>query len=322
VLSRLPVLVAVAGLVLAACSNAAQPAGGDAGEEAGAASPEVRTVELPGGPVDVPAEPRRVVVLQSFLVPHVVSLGVTPVGVGLTDPAVDADLDPDVVTFDETAPDLERLAELEPDLFVAFREPPEVEQLEQIAPVADVDRIALEFDELLEGVATVLGAEEEGDRIASAYEQRVERFRDETAPRLEDRTVSTFRVRGPDELRIEVLDSFPGQVLDAAGVARPPVQDVESDDGFGYLEVSGERLDDADADLMFPITYERRPQSRDDLDALASTPLWATLTAVEEDQVFEVDAGAWFGGHPSAGVALLDDLAATVDGDLAPYEGP
>ena len=184
---------------------------------------QLRAVELPGGTIEVPADPQRVVVLQSFILPHVLSMGVEPVGVGLTDVTVppneilppwpDARLPDDVVVFEETAPDLELIASLEPDLLVAFRADMEgYEQLREIAPVAVIDRIAMEWRELTEGVADVFNTHEQFDEFMSDYEARLEQFRAETLPELGDLTVSAFRVRGPDALRIEVLDSFPGQI--------------------------------------------------------------------------------------------------------------
>lgn len=331
---RTSTAMAVLSLLLAtACGGAAGTSTEASAGEADATSvpaATTRTVELAGGIVEVPDQPERVVVLQSFVLPHVLSMGVEPIAVGLSDvgvdpdeilpPWLDASLPEDVLTFAEQEPDLELLATLEPDLIVAFRATENIEQVRQVAPVAVVDHIAMEWQELTEGVARVFDEQERYEDFMADYEARLAVFQDEMLPRLGDRTVSTFRVRGPDELRIEVLDSFPGQVLDAAGVRRPPAQDREGDTGYGYLEVSTERFGEADADLLFPITYERRPQTKDDLRALSQTPLWQSLEGVQAGEVFEVDGATWFGGHPLAAVALLDDLAAAVEGSLAPYD--
>lgn len=313
-----------------ATGTAAIDTGAAANATAAATPVETRTVDLAGGIVEVPIGPQRVVVLQSFILPHVLSMGVEPIVVGLSDvtvdpneilpPWLDASVPADVTTFSEREPDVELIASLDPDLIVAFRAIDGIEQLRQIAPVAVVDRIALEWRELTEGVAEVFGERDRFEGFMADYEARVARFRQETAPELGDRTVSAFRVRGPDKLRIEVLDSFPGQILAAAGVARPEAQDREGDTGFGYLEVSTERFAEADADLMFAITYDRRPQTKDDLRTLTQTPIWQALRGVQSGQVFEVDGATWFGGHPLAAIALLDDLAAAVSGDLSPYK--
>lgn len=326
-------------LVLAACGGSTSSPGDGAADGASptpttgttaAARDGVRTVTLAGGPVEVPADPQRVVVLQSFVLPHVLSMGVEPVAVGLSDvsvnpndilpPWLDARLPDDVTTFSEQEPDLELIARLDPDLIVAFRATDNIEQAREIAPVAVIDRIAMEWRELTQGVAAVFGEEDRYEAYMADYEARLEAFREDTLPELGDRTVSTFRVRGPDQLRIEVLDSFPGQILEAAGVARPEAQDREGDTGYGYLEISTERFAEADADLMFPITYHRSPDTKEDLRALSQTAIWQALDGVQSGQVYEVDGATWFGGHPLAAIALLDDLAAAVDGDLPPYE--
>lgn len=329
-MSRAPTVVLVLCLALAGCAGGQTTTTPDhTMTTATGAGPDVRTVELAGGPVDVPADPERVVVLQSFVLPHVLSMDVVPVGVGLSDTSVDPNeilppwldqrLPDEIATFREQEPDLELIASLEPDLIVAFRATENIDQVRAIAPVAVIDRIAMQWEELTEGVASVVGQQDRSAAYMEQFEDRVATFRDQTLPELGDRTVSAFRVRGPDELRIEVLDSFPGQVLAAAGVQRPEAQDTEGDTGYGYLEVSTERLTEADADLMFAITYERRPQTRDDLDTLSQTEIWRSLEAVRAGQVYEVDGANWFGGHPLAAIALLDDLAAAVDGDLPAY---
>lgn len=306
-------------LVLGACADA----------DAGADVATTRTVYLDGGTVEVPVEPQRVVVLQSFLLPHVLSMGIEPIGVGLDDGAIDPDdvvpewleveLGDDVTVFAEEEPDLELIAALEPDLIVAFREEDGHAQLRDLAPLAVIDRDAREWRELTDGVAAVFEAEDRVAAFMDDYDERVEAFRDETLAELDARTVSVFRVRGPEELRIEVRDSFPGLQLAEAGVHRPATQDREGDGGFGYVEVGGERLADADADLMFAITYDRRPQTKQDLRDLHGSPVWHTLDGVQAGRVFEVDGATWFGGHPLAAIALLDDLAAAVEGELEPY---
>lgn len=289
-----------------------------------------RTVELAGGTVEVPTNPQRVVVLQSFVLPHVLSMGVKPVAVGLSDatvapneilpPWLDTSLPENVTTFSEQEPNLELISRLDPDLIVAFRATDNIEQIRQIALVAVIDRIAMQWRELTEGVARVFGEEERFDRFMADYKARVSEFRNQTLPALGDQTVPVFRVRGPNELRIEVLDSFPGQILADAGVRRPEAQNRKGDTGFGYLEVSLERLAMADADLMFAITYDRRPQTKEDLRAMAQTPIWQEI--VQDSQVHEIDGATWFGGHPLAAIALLDDLTTAVRGNLTPFRSP
>lgn len=74
--TRREFLLGIAGLLLlpAAC-------GGDG--EGGGSSGRTRTVELASGTVKVPSDPQRVVVLQSFVLPHMLPMGVEPIAVSM-----------------------------------------------------------------------------------------------------------------------------------------------------------------------------------------------------------------------------------------------
>ena len=55
---------------------------------------------------------------------------------------------------------------------------------------------------------------------------------------------------------------------------------------------------------------------------MSETAVWQSLEGVQAGQVFEVDGANWFGEHPLAAVALLDDLAGPRVGRVGAVRGP
>ncbi|MEL6524141.1 MAG: ABC transporter substrate-binding protein [Chloroflexota bacterium] len=78
----------------------------------------------------------------------------------------------------------------------------------------------------------------------------------------------------------------------------------------GYLNVSMENLDVVDADVIFISggVFENNPDNQSALDDLLANPLWQTLNAVQNDNVYVASIN--FGnGEIAAAHTMLDDFA-------------
>ena len=94
---------------------------------------ETITYESEDGPVEVPANPQRVVVLSSF-VGNVMKLGITPVGVdtwSMKNPRWKGKLKE---TSEVSEENLEKIIELNPDLIIGLSTTKNVDKLKKIAP--------------------------------------------------------------------------------------------------------------------------------------------------------------------------------------------
>jgi ABC-type Fe3+-hydroxamate transport system substrate-binding protein len=130
-----------------------------------------------------------------------------------------------------------------------------------------------------------------------------ERIGEETTRQLQ---VSFFRVTGDGSaLRVAGVNSFAGSVLADVGFDRPPAQKNSADE---ELEISLERLDLADGDVLFVGARQDNPDSVRVVEQLKTNPLWLTLSAVKAQRVFDVDSNRWLEGSILNATFILADL--------------
>lgn len=291
-----------------ASEAAGDPAGADAPAPDGAFP---RTVEHAMGSTEIPERPERVVVLDTGELDSAVALGVTPVG-AVRAPVEDGFLEYLSEQTGKTelvgaidAVNLEAVAALRPDLILssALRHEDLYDELSAIAPTVFTEEVGVVWKENLAVHAEALGREDEAAALLAAYDERT----DDLASRLQDArdelpTVSVVRFL-PGSTRLYQKASFIGTVLQDVGLPRPPAQDV---DDFA-LEISGEQLAEADADVIFTTHYG--PADDTTQGELTANPIWGTLGAVRAGDVHAVSDDHWMLGIGiGAANRVLDDL--------------
>lgn len=301
-IARRPVALAAA----LALSLAALAGCGD-DDEAPAATAD-RTVTHAMGTTAVPAEPQRVVVLDTGELDSVTALGVTPVGAveslpgeGLLDYLEeDAEGVEIVGTIEE--PNLERIAALEPDLILSskLRHEAIYERLAAIAPTVFTETVGVVWKENLLVHAEALGKRDAAGRLLADYEERARTLGESLGePRPQ---VSVVRFL-PGETRIYLNETFVGTILRDAGIPRPPAQDKADFALYPSLEQIGLMA----GDVILYTHYG--PEKDTTLAEVTGSPLWARLDAVEAGRAFEVPEDHWMLGIGIRAAALvLDDL--------------
>ncbi|MGY1681949.1 ABC transporter substrate-binding protein [Geodermatophilus sp. SYSU D01176] len=305
-------LAVAAGLVLAGCGSA------DGGTTASAsastsAADEVRTVEHAAGSTEITGTPERVVVLDTGELDAVLALGITPVGAvrtGVSDelPAYieDAGVDPaeieNVGTIAEPA--LEEIAALEPDLILsnAVRHAEIYDQLSAIAPTVFAEAVGETWEDNLRLAGEALGRSDEADQLLADYAERATEvgalYGDPAATE-----VSMVRFLDGSAVRLYGEGSFIGDVLGDVGFARPEIQRTAET----FVEVSPERIDQADGDLLFHASYG--DEGRTAAGQITAGGLWQGLPVVQQGRAFEVSDDRWFLAIGPLGAGLvLDDL--------------
>ena len=302
-------------LALAGCGGASgsEPAAADTASGSGSAeSADTRAVAHDRGETQVPAEPQRVVVLDSPHLDAALSLGVTPVG--SVQSAVDEGLPAYlgdrtegvelVGTIEE--PDLEAIASLQPDLILSatVRHEQIYDQLTQIAPTVFTAGSGTNWREGFELVADALGRAEAGDAALAEYDERVDAVG--AAIGADDVSASIVRFL-PDETRLYGPQTFSGSVLTDVGFDLPALEYDE----YSMAYISPEQIGLADADVVFSTAYgDAAATTRD-----AVTAVWQTLPAVQNGCQFDVDDGEWMIGIGLIGAGIvLDDLESALDG--------
>lgn len=307
-------VLAAAALAATAACGAATATGDAAEQQSDTSGAFPRTIAHAMGETEIPAQPERVVVLDSGELDDVTLLGIEPVGAvsphfktaggfpdylaSMTENTVD------VGPMEE--PDLEKIAELAPDLILSskIRHEAIYADLSAIAPTVFTETTGVSWKENLAVHAEALGLEDEAAAALEAYEAQAAALGDAIeAAYGEMPTVSVVRfVAGPTRLYQKA--TFSGVILQDVGVARPESQDV---DDFA-LEVGPEQIDLADADLVFVCAADI-PENTEQ-EAAQDNPLWAEMEAVKNDKVFNVKDEIWMSGIGIQSARLvLADLA-------------
>ncbi|GAA1087190.1 ABC transporter substrate-binding protein [Nocardiopsis metallicus] len=328
----LSVFALAGALALSACgTDGGAESGGSASEEGA----QTRTVEGANGSVEVPASPERIAVLWRPTLAAVTQLGHDVVGTMGSPGEADQGLAPflpegvdgadlTLVTSSPAEDDIniEELANTEPDLIIGVStavgaQTELLDSLEAIAPT-----VLLEWEGTgswrghLEEVAELLDAQAEAEEEVAAYDAAVEQARTDLAEADVDpaRTeLSLVRLQSESEIRLETPASFPGQIVDDLGFARPDTQ-VEADGDTDFIPHSYENLDQADGDAVFVLAGSGYPDAPDTF----SEGLWSNLGAVQDERLYRMDYDFWGSANYHGAHRIIEDVTAALTGETAP----
>lgn len=309
----IPALAAALALGLSACG--AGETNADASEERSV------TIEHAMGSTTIKGEPQRIVALDSSLADATLLLDKDLVGI-TTYRGYSTDL-PDylgddrehaaevVSVGDQTTPSLEKIAALKPDLIVSIKVRHEAlyDQLSKIAPTVMPETSAHLFKENLLMLGKAVGQEQKAKDEIAAYEKTAKQVGDAINEKADSPTISVTRfLDGPT--RLYTKGTYSGVVLADAGLARPKSQET---DDFA-LDISEEKIADADADKVFVTTYEDEEGiAVKTKAAFERNPLWKPI----EPKVTEVSDTTWMTAVSLQGAYyILDDLAKTFEVDV------
>ncbi|HLS14112.1 MAG TPA: iron-siderophore ABC transporter substrate-binding protein [Beutenbergiaceae bacterium] len=297
-------------LLLTGCGS-----GNGADDEAETEPGQTRTVTHLAGDSEIPAEPERVVTLWASTMSAMLALGHTPAGYAFNaEPieGVDVPEGYDLSAMEQVGHsvdlNLESIAAVEPDLILATDVHTDFyDQLSDIAPTVVLDWGGTgAWQSHLDDVADVLGASEAAQQVRTEYEDRAAQVaRTIGDPEPIEASVVRFH---ESELRLEVNNSFAGQVLAEIGLDRPEAQDVTEEDS-GYLPLSMEEVSQVDGDVLFAFTIADGPAEAPNLlEEARQTQLWENLTVVQNDAVHQVDYMTWISANYFAAHRVLDDV--------------
>ncbi|OIJ27673.1 ABC transporter substrate-binding protein [Nocardioides luteus] len=306
-------LAAALALGLSACG---------AGEtDADAAKEHSVTIEHAMGSTTIKGEPQRIVALDSSLADATLLLDKDLVGI-TTYRGYSTDL-PDylgddrehaaevVSVGDQTTPSLEKIAALKPDLIVSIKVRHEAlyDQLSKIAPTIMPETSAHLFKENLLMLGKAVGQEQKAQEEIAAYEKTAKEVGDAINEKAGNPTISVTRfLDGPT--RLYTKGTYSGVVLADAGLARPTSQETND---FA-LDISEEKIADADADKVFVTTYEDEEGiAVKTKAAFERNPLWKPIAP----KVTEVSDTTWMTAVSLQGAYyILSDLAKTFGVDV------
>ncbi|WP_328318155.1 ABC transporter substrate-binding protein [Streptomyces sp. NBC_00388] len=305
-------LLLTGALALTACGS------GDSSGKPPAGAVATHTMKTAMGDVRVPDHPHRVVVLDTAELDSAITLGVKPVG------ATHADAKsgfPDYLPRSAVAgtkdvgalaqPNLEAIAALKPDLILTskIRHGDKYGELSAIAPTVMTENTGYPWKANFRVHAEALGRQAEAERTVTAYAAHIRKVVTALGGPAKAAATKVGVVRFVEgaDIRIYGRKNYIGTVLTDLGVGRPAITD-KAEDGFSY-DVSPERIDLADADVLFHSTYGDPAKAKE--TSTTRSGLWKGLTAVRDGKAFGVDDQLWIQGIGyTAADRILDELRA------------
>lgn len=263
------------------------------------------------GETEIPENPQRVVVLDGPVLDACFALGFTPVGAttgveGAPFPSYLGEGTADIVNVGVIGePDLEQIASLQPDLIIGiqFRHEGIYEQLSGIAPTVLSPFDSTGWRDGFLFYADALNRAELAPAIVQAFDDKAAALAADLGEMLDTSTVAVIRIMS-GQVRSYQAGAFCGIVLEAVGLPRPESQQNAEE---VWLEQSMEQVNELEATVIFVTMWDEATE--EDLADLFANPLWGTLTAVQQNQVYLVPDEYWMVaiGYLAADL-ILDDL--------------
>ncbi|WP_028612688.1 iron-hydroxamate ABC transporter substrate-binding protein [Paenibacillus harenae] len=237
------------------------------------------------GPVEVPANPQRIVALTNAL--NVISLNGTVIGVDewtFKNPIFTEKVTGVTVVSEDN---LEKIVELEPDLIIADASSKSIDKLEEIAPTVAYTWGKLDYLAQQLEIGKLLNKEQETQAWIDDFKLRAEAVGQEIKAKIgEDATVSVietdsknFYVFGNNWARGTEL------LYQAMGLNMP--EKVKADAlGPGYYTLSPEVLSDYAGD------YVVLSRSAEGDNSFMQTDTWQKIPAVKNNRIIEIETEA------------------------------
>lgn len=274
-------------LVISACgSGTAEKEDTQAPRES---EPETFTYQSETGPVEVPADPQRVVMLSGFT-GNVLQLGVPVVGADIwskDNPTFENEMKDVEEVSDEN---LEKIIELDPDLIIGLSTIKNIDKLQEIAPTVTYTWGKLDYLEQHIEIGKLLNKEQEAQAWVDEFTENVQAAGDEIRSKIgEDATVSVIESFGKDLYVFGDNWARGTEILYQGMKLKMPekVQKVALESG--YFALSAEVIPEYAGDYMILSKYS-------DADtAFQETATYKNIPAVKNGRVFEMNGqGASF----------------------------
>ncbi|MBH5316205.1 ABC transporter substrate-binding protein [Paenibacillus sp. GSMTC-2017] len=281
-------------------------------EEKASAS-EIRVVKDYFGEVTIPVNPQRVAAI--YLEDYLVALGVEPV-VQWYHPSWGKQeyLNLNSPLYDITG-DIEILLSEAPDLIIldGFADEAVYEKYSKVAPTYRLS------DEIITGgstailrtVADLVGKTEKAEELIKEYEQKVNDTKTKLKTEIGNESVAVIRLNiGEKTLNIlGIKNKFVGSILykELELTAPKMVADMEA-----FIDtISMEVLPDLNADHIIILTSNgtwESPENQDAINNLMNDPIWKTVPAVKNGNVYQVERTYWQTGAFTANQLKIADL--------------
>ncbi|WP_054023552.1 ABC transporter substrate-binding protein [Bacillus sp. FJAT-28004] len=274
---------------------------------------ETRVVKDYFGEVEIPVKPKRIAAI--YLEDYLVALGVEPViqwyhpNWGKQDY-----LNLDVPQFDITG-SIEALLEAEPDLIITEGFVDEViyEKYSKVAPTYRMpdEILTSSSSDILLKIADLIGEQEKAEKLVKDYEQKIADTKSKLQVSIGEESVAVLRLNiGENDLNLlGIKNKFIGSILyKELGLTAPKM--VAEMDAF-IDTISMEKLPDLNADHIIILTSNgtwSSTENQQSINELMNSPIWKSVPAVRNGNVYQVDRTYWQTGAFMANQLKIEDL--------------
>ncbi|MFS0838082.1 helix-turn-helix domain-containing protein [Paenibacillus sp. 1P03SA] len=257
--------------------------------QAAASNPATKIISTAKGDVEIPVNPKRVVVL--YLLGDVLAFDVMPVGISdmYKGAAFEKELSGVQALGEWFKPSAEAVLALEPDLIIVPSEET-YGMLNKIAPTVYIPYEQMTMEERLNKLAEALGKEKESAKLLADFHKKVEQSKQKLKQAgIYEKTV-TIMEGGKGSMAVVSSRNYGrgSQVIyEYLGMKAPAVlqKDIDAGSKAGSSKnVSLEVLHQYSGDYVFRSAYEGMVD-------LSQNPAWKQIPAVKEGRLFEISFG-------------------------------
>jgi iron complex transport system substrate-binding protein len=280
--------ILLAALIISACGTDTTK------EEDTTAAPEDKksgtiTYQSENGPIEVPADPQRVILLSGFT-GNVLDLGVNVVGADVwskTNPTFEKEMKDVTEVSDE---DLEKIIELEPDLIIGLSNIKNIDKLSEIAPTVTYTWGKVDYLTQHIEIGKLLNKEKEAQAWVDNFKKEAEAAGEEIRAKIgEDATVSVMESYGKDLYVFGSNWARGTEILYQAMKLNMPEKVKEVAETSGYFALSAEVIPEYAGDYVILSKYSDADTS------FQETETYKNIPAVKNNRVFEMNGqGASF----------------------------
>jgi iron complex transport system substrate-binding protein len=275
-------------LIISGCGKEAS-SGTDSNSTPKEKTAEFITYESETGPIEVPADPQRVILLSGFT-GNVLDLGVNVVGVDVwskNNPTFAEELKDVEEVSDES---LEKIIELEPDLIIGLSNIKNLDKLSEIAPTVTYTWGKVDYLTQHLEIGKLLNKEKEAQAWVDDFTKRAEEAGEEIRAKIgEDATVSVMESYGKDLYVFGDNWARGTEIIYQAMKLNMPEKVKEVALESGYYTLSTEVLPEYAGDYMILSKYSDADTS------FQETETYKNIPAVKNNRVFEMNGqGASF----------------------------
>jgi iron complex transport system substrate-binding protein len=251
---------------------------------------KTRVLRYLGKEYVLPVKTDKIVVTGALeALEDLLALKVKPVGVmsvGGTIPTLFSAITQGAIPIGEKIqPSLERILQIQPDVIIGSDKfpPTTVEQLQKIAPTIPISHFSADAEANLRFLGELTGKEGRAEEVLAKYRREVATARTRLSERMKTKKVVAVRLRVGNILVYSTQLFFNEVLYQKLGFTVP--EEIRAAQGSEVMTL--EKFSEMDPDYIF-LQYAagENPANPGVLDQLGRNPIWRSMKAVKDNQVF------------------------------------